>query len=308
MEFFLVYVDEYGNSGSNLEDKDQPIFQYFAAVIPSQQWRSIEARMLQLLNVIKDELPLEARDDFELHGAKFFSPGNPHLSGVSLDLRARIARLVAQIYVDGGAKFFSVFVVKEWLGETIRAYSLINGLPEASLKVLLSPNVLAFSHLVSRLEQHFSATKASGIILIDEQEEFGYLNLLEAYGAMRSDGKLIGLVERPIAVDSRHHVLMQGTDLLGYLYGRHLSRRRKEMTIENRHKETIKLIEEKTEEAPALFLDDKGSVILSEAVQRSLAQLSGDVDINVKAMSKSVQVGLFIAAIREGFSRKKKKG
>ncbi len=306
--FYLVYVDEYGNTGSNLADPGQPIFQYFAAVIPSDRWRSVEAKMLQLLKVIKDELPPAARDSFELHGADFFSPRNSLLSGISLELRARIANLVAQIYVGSGAKFFSVYIVKEWLAETIRLYSLVNKLPETDLRALLSPNVLAFSHLVSRLEHHFNATGTKGIVLIDEQEEFGFLNLLEAYEVMRSNGQLVGLIERPLAVDSKHHVLMQGTDVLGYLYGRHLSRRRREGEIEERYKETIKLISERIEETPAVFLDQQGSVILSEAVQKNLAQLGSDVDVDVENVSASVQIGLFIAAIRERFSKEKKKG
>lgn len=46
----LVYIDESGNSGSNLNDPQQPIFVLCAMIVSEDRWQSLEASLQKVLD------------------------------------------------------------------------------------------------------------------------------------------------------------------------------------------------------------------------------------------------------------------
>ena len=64
----LVYIDETGNTGKNLNDPQQPIFLLCAMLIHKDNWQNLE-KMLQ--SICDEHLGEKAkRDGFEIHATE----------------------------------------------------------------------------------------------------------------------------------------------------------------------------------------------------------------------------------------------
>lgn len=49
MSFYFIYVDEYGNSGTRVDDPDQPLFLLQAAFVKADEtWMRIESEYVNL--------------------------------------------------------------------------------------------------------------------------------------------------------------------------------------------------------------------------------------------------------------------
>lgn len=64
----LVYIDESGSTGTNLNDAEQPVFALCAMIVKEERWQALEA---DLIATVQRLLPisLERGDGFEVHGS-----------------------------------------------------------------------------------------------------------------------------------------------------------------------------------------------------------------------------------------------
>ena len=63
---YLVYLDESGNTGTDLKDTQQPIFVLAALIVPETGWQPLEADLISTLRAQFSELPV---DELEVHGS-----------------------------------------------------------------------------------------------------------------------------------------------------------------------------------------------------------------------------------------------
>jgi hypothetical protein len=61
---YLVYVDESGNTGTNFNDAQQPIFVLSSLIVPEERWLAIER---ELEKSIRDLFPELAEQEAEIH-------------------------------------------------------------------------------------------------------------------------------------------------------------------------------------------------------------------------------------------------
>src|SRR3954452_8986549 len=62
----LIYLDESGNSGNNLNDAEQPCFVLCAMIVAEAQWLNLEQG---LQGVIEKHFPSPRPQEFEIHGS-----------------------------------------------------------------------------------------------------------------------------------------------------------------------------------------------------------------------------------------------
>lgn len=63
----LIYLDESGNSGTNLSDPQQPIFVLGALIVPEQKWKVIEAELIEKIEAFfEGTVP----NEFEIHASE----------------------------------------------------------------------------------------------------------------------------------------------------------------------------------------------------------------------------------------------
>src|SRR5580700_8823330 len=77
----LIYLDESGNSGMNLNDPQQPVFVLCALILAEDHWQPLEADLHKILD---DRFPnWRSIPDFEIHGADLRT-GRGNFRGMSV--------------------------------------------------------------------------------------------------------------------------------------------------------------------------------------------------------------------------------
>lgn len=69
----LIYLDESGQTGTNLRDTFQPVFVLGALVVPESVWLELEK---DLQAAIETSFPAPRPDDFEIHATEISNPRN----------------------------------------------------------------------------------------------------------------------------------------------------------------------------------------------------------------------------------------
>lgn len=93
----LIYLDEAGNTGTNLDDLTQPIHVVCGVIIRDSEWLSIENQVNQLISYL---IPRAAdREDFEFHTCDIFQ-GHGFFKGWRWDARVDALTRLLAIIVD----------------------------------------------------------------------------------------------------------------------------------------------------------------------------------------------------------------
>ncbi len=66
----LIYLDESGNTGTNLSDPQQPVFVLAALIVPEAVWLNLEKRLVESIQKYFPERP----HDFEVHANELLNP------------------------------------------------------------------------------------------------------------------------------------------------------------------------------------------------------------------------------------------
>jgi len=69
----LIYLDESGQTGTNLRDANQPVFVLAALVVPESAWLALEK---DLQAAIEKSFPAPRPEDFEIHATEISNPRN----------------------------------------------------------------------------------------------------------------------------------------------------------------------------------------------------------------------------------------
>ena len=292
MSFTLFYIDDYGNTGANLDDENQKIFMLFSAIIPSRRWYAIE-RAYEA--VLEDLANLLGTSDFEIKSNRFFSKYSEPFKRIGHDERARIAYMITSAFVGNGAKFIASYVDKVILRTVLHSSgSLIKDLEGAAK--YMTPYVLVYANLISRIDGYLQRSRANGIVIIDRQDEYEYLVTSDIYRLMRAKGMMKGIVERPLRSDSKEHIFLQAVDLMAGIYGSYLCNRQHGKRFYERHMPTLELIRGATEESPAFLFNDTGKMVYSNAMAQMLGVPEGQTQTDF-------HLGLLtLGALLHGFS------
>jgi hypothetical protein len=82
----LIYLDESGNTGTDLKDLQQPVFVLAALIVPETCWQPLEA---DLESSFKTILPESSFEGVEVHGSDLRG-GRANFKGQDLAIRIRL--------------------------------------------------------------------------------------------------------------------------------------------------------------------------------------------------------------------------
>lgn len=150
---YLIYLDESGNSGSNLNDPAQPIHYIGAIIIHSSQWLAIEQQVEQLVTDIG--IVGLARENFEFHAQDLFR-GKGLFRGWDATTRFDIFERLLQIVVNNNLPIIYAGIRKAQL--------------QAKYVNPADPHDLAFLLCAERVERWFcdNAGTETGLYIADE--------------------------------------------------------------------------------------------------------------------------------------------
>lgn len=201
----LIYLDESGNSGNNLNDATQPIFLLCAMIVPESTWLKLEK---DLASVVDKYFPPPRAEGFEVHGTELRT-ARGFCRGMSVDARVAFRDEWMDVAARHEVKLIYRAIEKKryqkWLHDTFGAGVIIN------------PHVAAFALVARVVNDYLKGLPGSplGMFISDENKEvMGDVEksirvLRFTAGTMR----LGQIVEKGFFIDSTRSLPLQLCDL-----------------------------------------------------------------------------------------------
>jgi hypothetical protein len=206
----LVYLDESGNTGTNLQDTQQPIFVLAALLVPETSWQGLENELSDAIQrIFPGKLPI----DFEVHAADLINPKDQcFFRKFPVAKRLELYQAWMQIAAKAGLKVIYRAIAKrrflQWLTDTFGSGVLIN------------PHVAAFALLTQVVNDYLKAQLGNplGILISDENKEV-MKDIEKSIRLLRvntSDLRLSQIIEKGFFIESHQSLLLQLCDLAAY--------------------------------------------------------------------------------------------
>ena len=204
----LIYLDESGQSGNNLNGPSQPIFVLAALVVPEARWLPVEK---ELLAAVATFFPPPRPDRFEIH-ATALRNREGYFRQFSVTHRLGFRDLCLQIAQQRGLKLIYRAIAKKRFQNWVLA--------TFGTGVLINPHVFAFP-LVARVGDEYLKSLPSGpfgIFISDENREITG-DIEKAIRLLRgAEGtlKLGQIIEKGFFINSATSLLTQLFDVCAY--------------------------------------------------------------------------------------------
>lgn len=211
---FLFYVDESGNTGSDLDSRDQPVHWLIAVGVTPSALNDIETEML---TTAVSYFGWQARTaDFELHGSDIFSGRKEEYRRLSVDQRVQLYSDLLQLIGQHDCVLFVRGIDKQRHKERAERMGYD---PD-------HPHRLGFMYLVERLDEWLedqqprteifgTASTTFGLVIADEQKEVDR-DVVKGFAMWRMYGTDHGYRARNIKflIDTVHYVPSQDSWLI----------------------------------------------------------------------------------------------
>lgn len=236
MSFYCIYIDEYGDTGFNLEDPQQPLFLMQAALVPTEEgrWQSVENEILNTISEVSGLLKNKTID--RLHMYDMVQMRSP-FDLTDYPTVFRWIERVLDAAKSNETKYVSIPLPKYFLGT--RKVNGIDGIYFNNLTTIesddiadkeiksgtfpFSPYQFAFQFLLGSVEQVLEQLDGHGILIIDQKRQEEVLAKLNTYRVLRSANILTRIIENPIFRDSRENAMLTVPDFTAYILGRSVS-------------------------------------------------------------------------------------
>ena len=209
MHFF--YLDEAGCTGPNLKDPDQPIFVIGGLSVSDERWRNTtDAIDTVISNFFKQGRP----QNFELHAHELVSCSGP-FQGRTHDECNALAHELLDTVKELRHRMHLIAIDKAKLAEHADG-------GEHEIIDCRAPYLLGFNYLVTAIERYIRSLgkSARAMIILDNkdlyQTDIENLTRYRRY-EVPAVRRITRIVEFSYPVDSRHHPLVQLSDVIIYL-------------------------------------------------------------------------------------------
>lgn len=157
---YLIYLDETGNTGADLDDSQQPVFLLGALVVPESRWQPLET---DLEAAIAKHCPVIAASGAEVHAADLRG-GRGQFKGINVAERLALRNAWLHIAQDHRLAF---------IYRAIRKKRLQKWLHEAIPGVALNPYIAAFPLVAIVVDEFLQGLSddALGMFISDENKE-----------------------------------------------------------------------------------------------------------------------------------------
>jgi hypothetical protein len=202
----LCYIDESGNTGTNLKDANQPTLVLTSLLIPPEKIKEVENNIRDMS--YKYFLAESRNTDFELHGDDIYNGRGRYFKKIPLEKRIKLLNEIVNLAIyNDSIKIGYICIDKQ--------------------KYFATPHIqqTAFSLLVERIEEHLNGHLDSFCLLIaDEQDELEQ-KLIDDLDHYKQHGTNFGyktikvdkIIDSVHFVQSKNNFLMQLTDVLCYI-------------------------------------------------------------------------------------------
>lgn len=204
----LIYFDESGQTGNNLNDSSQPVFVLAALLVPECAWLPVEK---QLLAAVEKYFPSPRPDCFEIH-ATALRNGEGFFRQFSVTHRVAFRDECLLIAQKHNLRLIYRAIAKrrfqQWVQATFGAGVLIN------------PHVFAFPLVARVVDEYLKKLAGSplGIFIADENREIigDVEKTIRLLRGTEGSLKLGQIIEKGFFIDSSSSLVLQLCDLCAY--------------------------------------------------------------------------------------------
>jgi hypothetical protein len=201
----LVYMDESGNTGTDLKDAQQPVFVLAALIVPEACWQKLEA---DLEATLPKFLPNVPADELEVHGGDLRG-GRNSFKGMPLAARIALRDEWLKIAQTHQLKVVYRAIVKKrfetWMHQTF------------GTGVKINPHVAAFPLVARVVDEYLAALpgKVLGMFISDENKEIVHdiEKSIKVLRGVTGSLRLGQIVEKGFFIDSTKSRVLQLCDL-----------------------------------------------------------------------------------------------
>lgn len=204
---YFLYLDESGNTGNDLKNKDQPIHYISWILVNCNDIQKIEKDILGLeINF----LPYSKNFDFEFHGVEL-AMGKGYFKNFNIQDRLKLVESLVGIFKKYDIKFFS-----QWINKADLAEKYVNP---------YHPHYLSFMYIIEKIDKHLSDIWEKGLVIMDKNIDTEQ-NIIDNFQEYKNTGtsfwfkreRITNLIDTVYYTDSYNSHLMQLSDVIGYLY------------------------------------------------------------------------------------------
>ncbi|HET6248739.1 MAG TPA: DUF3800 domain-containing protein [Tepidisphaeraceae bacterium] len=215
----LIYLDESGNSGLNLNNAQQPVFVLCALVVDESRWQGLDA---ELQETIARQFPTGIPKGFEVHGTDLRS-GHGFFEGVPVPERIEFRNKWLSIAPRHGVKIVYRAIEKHRYAGWLRL-SMGGG-------VLINPHIAAFPLVAKVVNDYLKELRPSqlGMFIFDENREIT-VDVENSIRLLRGNAGTIQLgqiVEKGFFIDSAKSLPIQLADVCALTLRKHVEADRK---------------------------------------------------------------------------------
>ena len=235
----LIYIDESGNTGHNLNDPQQPVFVLCALVVPEDKWQPMESDLILALD---KHLPTRP-DGFEMH-ANDLRNGHGHFSGLSVFDRTALRDSWLELVPKHQCGLIYRPIVKKRFQKWLHAKFGTGG-------IVINPYVAAFALLAQVVNDYLRAQPDGprGMFISDENKQIvsDVEKTIRALRGTEGSLRLTQIVEKGFFIDSKASHPLQLCDLCAL---------------------SLRKMEEMNNGAPMKSIDQSGVKIIKPCVYR----------------------------------------
>ena len=210
MHFY--YLDEAGDTGSNLDDPDQPVMVLGGVSVRDEGWNQTQSSLnIKLKDFFEGTLP----ENFELHAIDLLSPaGEGPFEGYSMEKRCDLCIEIINILSERSHSVHYIALDKQKIKN-----NTLDLATEFDLKI---PYLIAFDYLITFINWHLKeklGRSARGMIILDRKEQFQdsiRKIMLERRFRGPAAHRVKWIVEFSYPVDSTKNPMIQLSDLVVY--------------------------------------------------------------------------------------------
>lgn len=229
---FLIYVDEFGNTGDKLDTPKQPIYHLQAAFVPADsRWIWLERQLLEVANRLASRVGLKGPP--HLHAVEIYQRSGyyrkpPTGKTLEPDEAFDIFEQVLDAARNAGVLYASVSFDKDSFLKIARKALMKTGKNPERVKRFRGFRQFAFLTLLEWVDSQLRAMDAFGYVIFEEErpEIDKALSLSSVYTGSRQVGYLQRLLDAPSAKAKRTSLLLSIADFAGYVLGNYLLERR----------------------------------------------------------------------------------
>lgn len=153
---YLMYADESGNTGTDLDNKEQPIFVLSGILIEDNKWHEtnnyFNKRKIEILPILKDT---------EIHSAELFNSSKKSIfNQFSWQENFKTLEKLATLILELDFKVYYIAVDKKWFKKGV------NAVFGNTLKI--DPYIYSFGKLYDNISQILRRDNKKGIVFLDD--------------------------------------------------------------------------------------------------------------------------------------------